>query len=493
MVLITISAMPVRAAEPFNIFDVGEYSSRIAGGDLARFEWVVFNNGTSPLFVRPSASPESIPEIMISFEPSFVALDPAESATIAMVVTTEPNIDNANITFQVSFIATPMDDPNMISYENRTVNVIVDSALGNVGVNAIFGIWPNQLPPPLDGNLGAFLVTIVGWVIISLAFVFIIDPIVHYLTRRTKTKVDDIILRIIRVPVFIFILSYGTVTSLEILNIDRDLVALIESFYEFILVLLIVYVAYKVYKEVVIYYAKELAKKTNSEVDDVMIPILEKIGLVVIPLLGLITILSMFGFDLTGLLVGVGFLGLVIGLAAQSTLANFFAGLQLIADRPFKVGDLLRLEDGSNCEVRYIGIRATELYNPDTQEKVVIPNNEIANKHIINMAAPDLNLTLGIGVGVAYGTDTDKVMSILYESAAMHTNVVVTDTRKPVVRFSDFSDSSLLFKTFIPIDDVRNRFKVASDFRIEVNRRFAQEGIEIPFPQRVVTIKHDKD
>ena len=493
LISMALAVAPLVAAEPLNVFDVDEYSSRVAGGSEARFEWVMFNNGTSPILVRPIASDDLPPDVVASFEPAFVTLEPAQSAAIVLVLATDPNMDDANITLQVVFMATTMDDPGTASYLYRTANLVVDSQLGNVGVNAIFGIWPNPLPPPLDGNLGAFLVTILGWFLIALAFVFIFDPAVHHLTRRTKTKVDDIILRIVRIPIFMFILSYGTVVSLEILNMDRALVAAIESAYKLIVVVLIIYLAYKVYKEVVVFYAKELARRTNTEMDDVLVPLLEKIGLIIIPLVGLMAILSMFGYDLTGLLVTVGFLGIVIGLAAQSTLANFFAGLQLIVDRPFKVGDLLRLEDGTNCEVRQIGIRATELFNPDTQEKVVIPNDKLANKQIINMSAPDPNLTLSIAVGVAYGTDTEKVMRILYEAAAMQPNVLVTDQKKPVVRFSDFGDSHLLFKTFIPIDNIKNRFKVASDFRVEVNRRFAQEGIEIPFPQRVVTLKKEQN
>jgi small-conductance mechanosensitive channel len=226
--------------------------------------------------------------------------------------------------------------------------------------------------------------------------------------------------------------------------------------------------------------------------DDVAVPLLEKIGLIVIPLLGLMTILSMFGYDLTALLAGVGFLGIVIGFAAQSTLANFFAGLQLIADRPFKVGDILRLEDGDQLEVRHIGMRATELYNPDTDEVSVIPNNEIANKRIINMVEPDRKLRIVVTVGVAYGSDVEKVMTVMRQTAMEHPNTLKGGEHMPVVRFYEFGEFSLNFKIFIWVDDLSNRFKVSSDFRQELNRRFTEAGIEIPFPQRVITIKQDK-
>ncbi len=492
LALALLANVPSVDANPINVFEVGSYQKTVNAGTEVEFDWVVFNNETSPVLVTPRSTSVNA-DLAMRFDPAFATLDPGSSATIRFIVDTDPNMGYSNLTLDVVFSATPMSDPAVVWEESRSANLIVESRLANVGNNAIFGIWPNQLPPPLDSNWGAFLVTFVGWALIGLAFVFVVDPIVHYITRKTDTILDDMILKIIRVPVFVFIITYGAVTSLEILNIDRDIVAQIETAYEVVVVLLVVWVAYKVYKEVVLYYAKEYAKKTDTQMDDVAVPLLEKIGLIVIPLAGLMVILSMFGYDLTALLAAAGFLGIVIGFAAQSTLANFFAGLQLIADRPFKVGDILRLEDGDQLEVRHIGMRATELYNPDTDETVVIPNNEIANRRIVNMVEPDRKLRIIVTVGVAYGSDVEKVMTIMRQTAMDLPNTLKGGEHMPVVRFYEFGESSLNFKIFIWVDDVNNRFKVSSDFRQELNRRFAEAGIEIPYPQRVITIKHDKE
>jgi MscS family membrane protein len=487
---VLMAVAPIASAQPLNVFDVDTYVKSEAAGTNVQFDWVVFNNGTSPILVQPRAS-EVSQDLTETFDPAFATLEPGSSITFVLLISTDPNMGDANVTIDVVFSATAMDDPTFVMEERRTANLVVDSKLANVGNNALFGIWPNQLPPPLDGNWGAFIVTILGWVVIGLVFAFVFDPIVHYLTRKTDTMLDDILLKIIRIPVFVFIITYGAVTSLEILNIDRDIVAQIETAYRVIVVVLIVWVAYKVYKEIVLYYAREYSRKTNTQMDDVAVPLLEKIGIVIIPLLGLITILSMFGYDLTALLAGVGFLGIVIGFAAQATLANFFAGLQLLADRPFKAGDILRVDGGDQLEVKHIGLRATELYNPDTDESVIIPNNVIANNRIVNMVEPDRRLRIVITIGVAYGSDVDKVMTIMRMTAMDHPNTLKGGEHMPVVRFSEFGDSSLNFKIFIWVDDINNRFKVSSDFRQELNRRFAKEGIEIPFPQRVVTVKYD--
>jgi len=189
--------------------------------------------------------------------------------------------------------------------------------------------------------VGAFVVSVVGWALVALAIAFVIDPIIRAVAAKTTTTLDDILLKILRGPIFVLIITYGTVTSLEILDLDRDTVAQIEQVYAIALVAIGAWIAYRVYDGILLNYAKKFASKTQTELDDVLVPLMEKIGLIVIPITAIMVILGMLGYDLTALLAGAGFLGIVVGLAAQSTLANFFAGMQLLADRPFKVGDLL--------------------------------------------------------------------------------------------------------------------------------------------------------
>lgn len=493
LVLLLSGSIGAAAQGPVNIFLVDDYHKQANAGDSATFVWVIFNNNSSPYIVKPLVTPSESHDVEENFESHYITLEPGASSPLVLQVSTLRTMGNTELTFNVTLMVTKMDDPSEVTIIQEHAYLEVSAVFGaGVGSNKIFGIWNNDLPAPLDGNWGAFLVTVIGWVLIAMFFAFVVDPLVHHVTRKTDTELDDIILHIIRAPLFAFILSYGTVSSLEILNINRDLVAQIESVYGIVIVVLIVWVAYRVYKEVVLYYAKEYSKKTNTEIDDVVVPLMEKIGLIVIPLVGLMWILGMLGFDLTGLLAGAGFLGIVIGLAAQSTLANFFAGIQLLADRPFKIGDMLRLDDGDSVEVRHIGMRATTLYNPDTDEIVVIPNNEIANKRIINMVEPDRKLRIVVVISVAYGSDVDKVMNLLRTTAMEHPNVLKDPTHHPIVRFSEFGDSSLNFKTFIWVDDLANRFKVGSDFRQAINDRFKAEGIEIPYPQRVITVKYQK-
>ncbi len=490
ILLVMAAVLPTVQASGVNVFDVDEknYTRSIGAAEEAKFEWVVFNNDSSPFLLKVNVTGLDTENLKPMFEQNFTAIDAGDSNTVILTVVPNPDLGTTDATFQVIFTFTQMNDPSQTISVTKQVSMHIDSTYGvQAGQNKIFGVWHNNLPSPFEGNYGAFTVTVLGWVAIALLVMFGVEPLIHFATRRTETDLDDILLDILRYPVFIFIVTYGfVVNSLEILNLPRNYVKLIETIYSLMIILLIAYIAYKIFQEVVLYYAKEFSKKTDTEIDDVIVPVMEKLGQVLIPVLALIAVFNMFGYDVTVLLAGVGFLGIVIGFAAQSTLANFFAGLQMLVDRPFKIGDLLEIDGGDICEVTRIGMRSTTLYNTFTHEEVIIPNDQIANNKIVNMVEPDRKLIITVKVGVAYGSDVEQVKRILLEEAAKHPNVLNTEGHRTVVRFSDFEASDLLFKIFLWVDDIKNQFKVGSDYREAILREFNSAGIEIPFPQSVV-------
>ncbi len=488
--LVFAAAMaPAVSADPVNVFTVGENDQTAEAGTSAEYEWIIYNNDSVPYYITPSSDPDSNSEFMVEFDQSFLRLYPGETGSIVMTVSTVREMPTSTVTFDVRFNVTQMNGGNYYHIDSTVMLEVVPVFGESAGDNKILGIWENQLPWPLDGNAGAFVVSVGIWGLIALFVILVADPLLHRLTSKTATELDDIILKIIRGPLLLLMVLFGAVNSLEILNLDRTLIADLELTYSVAFILAMAWLSYKIYSGVIVYYGHKLAAKTDSEVDDVLVPILEKLGMIVIPIIALAVILGLFGYNLTVILAGLGFMGIVIGYAAQATLANFFAGLQMMFDRPFKIGDLLRLDNGDICEVRHIGMRATDLYNTFTNEMVVVPNNDIANKKIVNMVLPDRKLKIAVGVGVAYGSDVDLVMRLMKEAAQALPEVMDDPDHQTVVRFTDFADSSLNFTAFIWVKDLDLQFKAASDFRAELLRRFDNNGIEIPFPQSVVWLR----
>lgn len=490
LVILASALVPAASAAPVNVFSVGGDSLQATAGDAVTFEWILFNNDTVPYVVTPTSDPSSNRDFTVIFDQNYLTLYPGDSESIKMTVTTVREMEAGVLTFEVQFTLTQMDELSNVHTVNDTVQVDISPLYGaSAGDNKILGIWDNHLPSPLDGNVGAFLVSVGIWAGIALFIILVADPLLHALTSKTATELDDIVLKIIRGPIMLIMVLYGAVSSLEILSLDRGIIANLEILYNVAFVLIMAWLVYKIYAGVIIYYGHELSKKTDSEVDDVLIPVLEKLGAIIIPTVAIMVIFSMFGYNLTVILAGLGFMGIVIGLAAQSTLANFFAGLQMVVDRPFKIGDMLRLDNGDICEVQKIGMRSTTLYNTFTHELMMVPNNDIANKKIVNMVLPDRKLKIAVSVGVAYGSDVELVKKLMLESVLAIPDTLNDWGHEPVIRFSDFADSSLNFTAFIWISDLSKQFSVASDYRSELLKRFNQHNIDIPFPQSVVWLK----
>ena len=352
----------------------------------------------------------------------------------------------------------------------------------------IFG-YELQLPPPFDTNYCDFLVLLLIWIGVASFIVFILHPIVKGITKKTKTKIDDAILSIIRGPVLVIIIAYGAISSLSVLGLSEDLLSHIMMAYNLILIIVITWISFKIFNGVIVEYGRMYAEKTKTNIDDILIPILQKLGTIIIVAFGVISILTSLGIDITMFVMGMGVVGLVIAFAAQRTLSNFFAGMILLTDRPFKVGDMLLLESGEYCEVRDVGMISTKLYDLFEHTVIIIPNDKMASERIINLTEPDVRAKAKITVGVAYGSDIQKVKQILLDIA--NDQPAKDEEHEPIVRFTEFGDSSLNFLLIMWVKEIGGKWKTASDIREEIDRRFKEEGIEIPFPQRVVYL-HDQ-
>ncbi|OPY31239.1 MAG: Small-conductance mechanosensitive channel MscMJ [Methanomassiliicoccales archaeon PtaU1.Bin124] len=490
MVIMSLSGPAVNASE-VNILDKRSPNAELDAEQSITFTWIIYNNGTDTVAVKTGLYTTDSGGLTIDVENDFVTLDANGSAFVSATFTASRDAQTRNAVFLVNFTTTNLANMNDVHVTTKEIDLRIVSIWGvNAGQNKILGIWDNNLPAPLNTNEGAFIVTALIWIAIGLLFYFVLDPAVKLATAKTKTELDDIMLRILRMPIFLYIVLIGMVGSLEILVLSPDVVNQIETWYHVLLIGISAWMIYKIYDEVVLFYAKRYASKTETEFDDVLVPVLEKLGMILIPFVALMLIFEIFGYDVTVLLAGAGFLGIVVGYAAQSTLANFFAGIQLLVSRPFNVGDKLLMENGDFMEVKRIGLRATEMLDTTNNQLIIIPNDNLANNKIINAFAPDKELTVTVVVGVAYGSDIEKVKRLMVDAFNETPNSV--KNKVPVIRLSEFADSSINMKIFIPIDDANAKWKAASDFREILYQKFKQSSVEIPFPQHVVYIKNDK-
>ena len=202
------------------------------------------------------------------------------------------------------------------------------------------------------------------------------------------------------------------------------------------------------------------------------------IGFIISTLLAIIAV----GIDLTNLAFIAGALSVGIGFGLQDVIKNLVAGIIILLERPFRVGDWVVL-NGVEGTIKQINIRSTELESFN-RTSVIIPNATLISSSVTNMTHGNNISRQSIAVGVAYGSDTEKVKNILLECANNNKNVMKTPA--PYVLFKDFGSSSLDFELRFYVNNIWKGWTAPSDLRYEINRRFIEEGIEIPFPQIVV-------
>ncbi len=213
----------------------------------------------------------------------------------------------------------------------------------------------------------------------------------------------------------------------------------------------------------------------------------------VFAVLAVIVILDNFGVHLTAVWTTLGVGSVAVGLALQDTLANFFAGMYILADRPITPGDFIQLDSGQQGYVVRVGWRST-LMRSLASNIVVVPNSTLSKAIITNYSQPEPSLFVTVEVGVAYGTDPKRAKKVLDEIAvqAAKDGVEGLDpSSKPIVRFMPgFGDSSLNFTLIVRVREFASQYHVQTELRTRIVERFEQEGIEFPFPTR--TIVFDK-
>ena len=195
--------------------------------------------------------------------------------------------------------------------------------------------------------------------------------------------------------------------------------------------------------------------------------------------------ISAAGIDLSNLALVAGALSLGIGFGLQNIVSNFVSGLILLAERPFKAGDLT-VAGAVTGTVKRISVRATEIETFQRQT-VILPNSELINAAVGNWTHKNKLGRVEIKVGVAYGTDPRKVHALLLDIARSHP--MVLKNPEPFVFFANFGESSLDFEIRLFLADIMNGLGVQNEIRFSIVEAFEREGIEIPFPQRDVNIK----
>ena len=302
----------------------------------------------------------------------------------------------------------------------------------------------HRLPPAMQEGFGLFVASLVAWALIGLAVMLVIAPILKWLAARTPWDIDAKIIGIVTMPGFLLVFTFGIVDSFEVFDLPVWLLQALDRTWHVVLVAVLVYVIYRVWHEVILDVGRRVSRRTKSELDDKLFPVFDKVGGVIILIAGIWFIVASFGVNMTFFAAGAGLGGLVIAFAAQDTLSNFFAGVQILLDRPFREGDRIEIkEENTWGDVVEIGLRTTRILTRDNRY-VIVPNSLIGSNPVINHSFPSTDYRLTAKVGVAYGTDLEHARRVLLDTVASVEGI--EKERDVQALFRTFGESSLDFE-----------------------------------------------
>lgn len=270
---------------------------------------------------------------------------------------------------------------------------------------------------------------------------------------------------------------------------DQPLETLIEQILVFIPKLIAALVIFLVALWVAGLVAKTIRDVSlRREIAPELATLFSRVGRWSVIILGTIWALDMVNFNVTAFVAGLGIVGFTVGFALQDIAKNFVAGILLLLQRPFEIGQAIQVA-GHSGTVTEVSLRATEIRTLDGLQ-VFIPNADVYTNALTNYSrATQRRITLQ--VGVAYGTDLDQATQVAL-AAVSQVPGVIGDDPEPVVVFDSFGDSSINFSLYYWIDLDQISYFAGQDQGLKaVNRAFEREGIEIPFPIRVLHLRQE--
>ena len=301
-------------------------------------------------------------------------------------------------------------------------------------------------------------------------------------SSASKTHLDDVIVNSLRHAPILWFGAAGAYAALQMLPLAENVTGLLHETLVILVLLSVTVVLARMLGDLVHHYAQR-AHSTLPAAS--LASIITKL---VVAVAGLLLILQNIGVSITPLVTGLGIGGLAVALALQPTLANLFAGFQVVASGQVRKGDYLRLDSGEEGYVVDVKWRNTTIKALWDDHEVIVPNSRLGDSILVNYNLPTRRLWARVKVGVHYGSDLEHVERVALEVARTigeEVNGASLD-EAPMLRFTGFGESSIDFTLSILVNEFADRIRIQHQCIKRLHARFAREGIVIPFPIRTL-------
>jgi len=329
------------------------------------------------------------------------------------------------------------------------------------------------------------LAIVVAAVLVGKLAYWVFGNVIKKITARTKTRLDDLIIDMIEEPIVFAITIAGAWYGINTLTLPELVHNWMANASNFLIILAIAWLVSRLLDALYTEYLVPITAKTETDLDDQLLPILRKGTRITIWIVGVIVALNNAGYDVGALIAGLGIGGLALAMAAKDTVSNIFGGFTIFTDRPFKLNDRIKVA-GYDGFIREIGVRSTRLQTLEGRI-VTIPNSTFSDSPVENISL-EPNRKVVANLGLTYDTKPEQMTEAqeILRQIAKETPGVVDEA---LVSFTEFGDSALNILFIYYIEAGADILGVQNAVNMKVLESFNAKGLEFAYPTRTLYTK----
>lgn len=459
-----------------------------AGGTVSTVITFMNNSGHSTA-VEIDCTKDSV--ISATFDDSEFNMLDGDSKQVGLTIGTDKLSKHGGYTVNINVTVVDYDSKTSEVATIPIVVTVASSYSSDVTYNKILGIF-EPLGEPLDTPVVTAGITMLIWIALAVLTFVVLRVVVYFIFKKDKEAAKEISSKT-GTMIVISILFYGLSNALMVFGADEILIAFLQNVARFIYIPIVAYIVWNIYTNIIKIIFHRLEEQDRiAGADTSLIPLFNMLGKIIIVVVAASALLSTMGFDLVAIITGAGIAGMAISLGAQNTLSEFFSGINLMATRPFRRGDMVMIGGKDIYQVEKVGLLNSRFKNWASLEYIVIPNSTVVASTIMNITAETMAYRLYLYYTVAYDSDVEMVKKILVDTAYNHPQVIVDGSySEPDARLMDFEDSAIKFRLAVYITDFRDYITVTDELNEDVYRNLCKAGIEIPFNKLDVYINDD--
>jgi len=328
----------------------------------------------------------------------------------------------------------------------------------------------------------AIAIIIGGYLVSKLAY-WVIANIVKKAANKSKTNLDDILVETLEKPILMAIVLGGMWYGVYYLNLTVKAEEFMDQVFYIAITFNIAWLLVRIIDGIIVNYLNPIVEKSESDLDDQLLPLIRKSIKIAIWTLAIIVGLNNAGYNIGALLAGIGIGGIALAMAAKDTVANLFGGVTVFTDKPFMIGDRI-VADGFDGTVEAIGFRSTRLRTL-AGRIVTIPNTTFTAQSIENISS-EPSRKMPVNLGLTYDTTPEQMKQakdILKEIVGANHDIIEEDY---VAIFNSFGDFSLNLLFIYYITKGSDYWATVDKLNSDVLERFNEAGLEFAFPTQTI-------